>query len=109
MHIDGVFTLKYSGCGERVFSVGYIIYQTPVRQILEYVGEPTNCPGNRASAVDGLQWRAALEEVSEAIPELESGQTAYLTADARLDKLFSDGGASAELAPDLECDWTSGL
>ena len=80
-----------------------------MRQILEYVGEPTNCPGNRASAGDELQRRAALEAVSEAIPELESGRTANLTADAGHDKLLTDAGADAELAPDLEFDWTSGL
>ena len=77
-----------------------------MRQILEYVGEPTNCPGNRASAVDGLQWRAALEAVSEAISKLVSGQTANPTADVGHDKSFPDAGAGEELAPDLEFDWT---
>ena len=55
------------------------------------------------------QQLAALEGVFEAIPELESGRTANLTADAGHYKLLPDAGADAELAPDLEFDWTSGL
>lgn len=75
-----------------------------VRQILDHVGEPTNCSGNCAGSGDGLQRWDALEAVSEAITELESMQTVNLTGDAGHDKLLPDAGADAEPAPVLEFD-----
>ena len=42
--IYGVFALNCSGCGGRKRLVGFIAEPATVRQILEYVGEPTIAP-----------------------------------------------------------------
>ena len=111
--ICGVFALKCSGCGGRVRLVGFITELATVRQILEYVGEPTIAPAIAPARSPPLEMKigqelAAPEAVFEAIPELEFDQTANLRAEAGHDRLLHNAGVEAEPIPELEFDQTLG-
>ena len=87
--------------------VGVIIEPATVRQILEYVGEPTTAPAiapARSPPVEVNRQQLIAPEAVEAIPELEFDQTANLAAEAGHDRLVADAGADAEPIPDLEFD-----
>ena len=109
--IYGVFALKCSGCGGRVRLIGFITEPATVRQVLEYVGEPTTAPAiapARSPPVEVNAQQLIAPEAVEAIPELEFDQTANLAAEAGHDPLVGDAGGDAELIPELEFDQTLG-
>ena len=109
--IYGVFALKCSGCGGRVRLIGFITEPATVRQVLEYVGEPTTAPQiapARSPPVEVNAQQPIAPEAVEAIPELEFDQTANLAAEAGHDPLVGDAGGDAELIPELEFDQTLG-
>ena len=109
--IYGGFALKCSGCGGRVRLIGFITEPATVRQVLEYVGEPTTAPAiapARSPPVEVNAQQLIAPEAVEAIPELEFDQTAHLAAEAGHDPLVGDAGGDAELIPELEFDQTLG-
>ena len=84
-----------------------------VRQIVEHAGERTTAPVITPAcspplALNGLQLFAS-ERVFEAIPELESDQSANLVAEAGRDLWTHPAGADAEPVSDLEFDKTLGM
>ena len=92
--------------------IGFITEPATVRQILEYVGEPTSAPAIAQSRSPPLEMKigqelAAPEAVFEAIPDLEFDQTANLRAEAGHDKLVADAG-DAEPNHELEFYQTLG-
>ena len=110
--IYGVFALKCSGCGGRVRLIGFITEPATVRQVLEYVGEPTTAPAiapARSPPVEVNAQQLIAPEAVEAIPELEFDQTANLAAEAGDYQWTSPVGGDAELIPELEFVQTLGL
>ena len=84
-----------------------------MRQILEYVGEPTSAQAIAPARSTLLEMEFeqrlfAPEAVFEAIPELEFDQTANLRAEAGHDRLLHNAGVDAELIPELEFNQTLG-
>ena len=93
--------------------VGFITEPATVRQILEYVGEPTIAPAIAPARAPPLDMEfalrlATLDAVFEAIPEVEFDQTENLRAEARHDRLLHSAGVDAEPIPELEIDQTLG-
>ena len=90
--------------------VGLITEPATVRQILEYLGEPTSAPAIAPARSPPLEMKTAGAGCSGsgvgAIPELEFEQTANLGAEAGHDRLLHDAGVDAELIPKLEFDQT---
>ena len=111
--IYGVLALNCSGCGGRMRLVGLITEPATVRQILDYVGEPTSAPAIAPARSPPLEMKigqelAAPEAVFEAISELEFDQTANRRAEAGHDRLGHNAGVDAEPIPELEFDQTMG-
>ena len=84
-----------------------------MRQILEYVGEPTSALAIAPARSPPLEMKigqelTAPEAVFEAIPEFEFDQTANLGVEAGHEWLGHDAGVDAELIPELEFDQTLG-
>ena len=91
--------------------VAFITEPATVRQVLEYVGEPTTAPAiapARSPPVEVNAQQLIAPEAVEAIPELEFDQTANLAAEARHDPLVGYAGGDAELIPELEFEQTLG-
>ena len=95
-----------------VAPAGIIVVPALVRQILEYVGEPTTAPAIAPARsppveVNGQQLIAPVA-VFKAIPEQEFDQTANLAAEPGHDWLVAEAGADAEPTPELEFEQTLG-
>ena len=91
--------------------IGFITEPATVRQVLEYVGEPTTAPQIAPASSPPVEVNAQqliAPEAVEAIPELEFDETANLAAEAGHDPLVGDAGGDAELIPELEFDQTLG-
>ncbi len=62
--IYGVLALNCSGCGGRMRLVGFITVPAAVRQILEYVGEPTSAPATTLARSPPLEMKIGQELVA---------------------------------------------